>query len=148
MPLRQHAVELAARGDVELDEDLLQVVLGGTGADEQAFADLRVRQPVTGQFGDVSLLGRQLATGLDTALAGGLPGGPQLTPGPLGERLHAHRLQHLVGGAQLLAGVAPATLPAQPLPVEQVGTGELSPGTAEAVDRLAVQALGLRSVRH
>ena len=36
MPLRQDAVELAARGDVELGEDLAQVVLDGTGADEQA----------------------------------------------------------------------------------------------------------------
>ena len=46
--------------------------------------------------------------GLDGALAGGLAGGQQLAAGPLGERLDAHRLQQVVGGAQLLAGVQAA----------------------------------------
>ena len=50
----------------------------------------------------------------------------------------------LVGGAQLLARVDAAALAAQPLAVEQVGAGELGaqPRAAQALDRLAIQALG------
>ena len=42
---RQDALELAARGDVELGEDLAQVVLDRRRADEQPDADFRVREP-------------------------------------------------------------------------------------------------------
>src|SRR6185312_13495992 len=56
----QDAVELAARGDAELGEDLAQVVLDRVCADEQTGADLRIRQPLAGQPGDLRLLGRQL----------------------------------------------------------------------------------------
>ena len=38
------------------------------------------------------------------ALAGGLAGGKQLAAGPLGERRHPHRVQHVAGDAQLLYG--------------------------------------------
>ena len=56
----------------------------------------------------------------------------------------AHRRQHLVGGAQLLARVDAPVLAAQPLAVEQMGAGELhaDAGTAEAFDRLAVETVG------
>ena len=66
-------------------------------------ADLRVGQPVAGQLHDLSLLRGQLAEGL-RAIAGPLPGGRQLSSGPLGERLRAHRLQQMVGGAQQSPG--------------------------------------------
>ena len=72
------------------------------------------------------------------------PVASQLAPGPLGERLDAHRVQHVVGGAQLLARVNAAALAAQPLAVEQMGAGELhaDAGPAEVRDRLAVVPLG------
>jgi hypothetical protein len=41
----QDAVELAARGDAELGEDLVQVVLDGVGAEEQPGADLGFESP-------------------------------------------------------------------------------------------------------
>jgi hypothetical protein len=46
--------------------------------------------------------------------------------------------------AKLLAGVDPAALAAQPLAVEEMGAGELrtQPGTAQPLDRLAVQRVG------
>src|SRR5262245_51863120 len=44
----QDAAELTARADIELGEDLTQVILDRTRADEVAGADLRVRQPVPG----------------------------------------------------------------------------------------------------
>ena len=71
---------------------------------------------------------------LGGALAGGLAGGQQLAPGALGERLHADRVEHVVGGAQLLARVDASALAAQPLAVEQVRAGELrtQPGAARA----------------
>ena len=78
------------------------------------------------------------------ALADFLARGQELAPGPLGERLHAHRRQHLVGGPQLPARFNAAALAAQPLAVEQVTAGELhaDAGTAEAGDRLPVEAVG------
>jgi hypothetical protein len=45
--------------------------------------------------------GGQLLARVDGALPGGPAGGLQLAPGPLGERLDAHRLQQGVGGPQL-----------------------------------------------
>ncbi len=121
------------------------MVLDRARTEEQPGADLQVRQAVAGQPRDLALLGGQLAGGLYGAFAGGLAGGRQLTAGPLGERLHAHRVHQVAGGAQLLARVRAAALAAQPLPVEQVGAGELGAdaGTAQPDDRLAVQALGV-----
>jgi pyruvate/2-oxoglutarate dehydrogenase complex dihydrolipoamide dehydrogenase (E3) component len=54
---------------------------------------------------------------LDRALARPIPGGLELVPSPPGERGHAHRVQHLVGGPQLLAGIEPAVRAPQPLAV-------------------------------
>ena len=53
-------------------------------------------------------------------------------------------------GAQLLARVVAAALPAQPFPVQQMGAGQVDaePGPGEAGDRLAVQALGQLTVTH
>ena len=68
--------------------------------------------PVAGKPGDLGLLRGQLTAGLDGALAGGLAGGQQLAAGPLSERPDAHRLQHAVRGAQLLARVDTAALAA------------------------------------
>ena len=131
--------ELAARGDAELSEDLAQVVLDRAGADEQPGADLRVGQPLAGQPGDLGLLAGQLliASG-GGALAGGLASGPQLAPGPVGERVHPHGLEHVVGGAQLLARLHAAAPPTQPFPEKQMGAREFcaDAGLAEARDRL------------
>src|ERR1700739_4957250 len=78
---RQDAAKVAARGDVELGEDLAQVVLDGARRQEQPGADLGVREAVAGQLGDLGLLGSQLEHRGDAALAGGLAGGPQLAAG-------------------------------------------------------------------
>ena len=67
---------------------------------------------IAGQPGDLRLLSGQLDPGGDGALAGGLAGGLQLAAGPPGERLQAHFLQHAVRGAQLLARLTAAPLPA------------------------------------
>lgn len=74
------------------------------------------------------------------AFAGGLAGGRQLATGPPGERLHPHRIQHVVGGAQLLTRVGAAALAEQPLAIEQMGAGKLyaDAGLAQPRDRLPV----------
>jgi hypothetical protein len=60
----------------------------------------------------------------------------------------AHRGQHLIGGAKVLARIGPAVLAAQPFPVEQVGAGQLRAdlGAPEALDRFPVPALGRLAV--
>src|SRR5580704_4359348 len=134
----QDPIELAAGADAELGKDAPEVVLGGAGADEQPGADLGVGQPVPRQPGDLGLLGGQHRLGCRGAggrcgtLAGGLAGCQQLAAGPIGECRHAHLLQHLVGGAQLLPRVHAAALPAQPFPVQQAGAGQFGadPGPA------------------
>lgn len=49
-------MELAAGGDLQLLEHLGQVVLDGSGTDEQAGADLGVGKPLSGQPGNDGLL--------------------------------------------------------------------------------------------
>ncbi|HJZ04225.1 MAG TPA: hypothetical protein VJ305_26195 [Streptosporangiaceae bacterium] len=62
-------------------------------------------QPVPGRPGYLGFLRGQLGRGLDRSPAGGFPDGARFAPGPLGESVHPHCLQHLVCGAELLAGV-------------------------------------------
>src|SRR4029077_3322072 len=92
--------QVLARADAELPEHLAQVPLNGARADEQLGADLGVRAPVTGEAGDLRLLRCELVACLDRPRAHRLAGGNQLTPGPLGESVCAHRSEHVVGGAQ------------------------------------------------
>lgn len=98
------AVELAARRDPELGEDLAQVILDGASADVQATGNLGVRQPIAGQPGDLRLLSGEFASSIDPTLAGSLAGGAQLPPGSLGEGLHPIRLEHLDRDVQLVTG--------------------------------------------
>src|SRR5215469_1705090 len=55
--------------------------------------------------------GGELAARVGRAPADGLAGGQQLAAGPLGERLHADRVEHVVRGAQLRDGLPPAGSP-------------------------------------
>src|SRR6266568_8041533 len=140
----QDGVELVAGADVELGEDLVQVVLDRARAHEEVGSDLRVGQAITGQPGDLDLPGGELGWHTGRAFTYSLAGREQLARGSFGEAVSSHGGEHLVRGAQLLAGIDPPVLPAQPLPVEEVGAGERHPdaGAGEAVDPLAVLALG------
>ena len=140
---RQRLAQLTARADAELDEYLAQVPFDGTGRQEQLGGDLRVRQAVAGQPRDECFLRRELVRGLDGALVYGLAGGDQLPAGALGERLHANRLEHVVGRPQLRARIAGPALAAQPLPVQQVRAGQIRAelGAAEAASRTGDTAL-------
>ena len=104
----------------------------------------RVGGAVAGQAGDQRFLRGQGIGRLDGALPGVPAGRPQLDARPFGKRRGAEGVEELVRAAELIAGVTPAPLAAQPLAVEQVGAGQVHPqaGAAEAVDRLAVEVLG------
>ena len=120
------------------------MVLDRARADEQLGADLRVGEPIASEPRYLSLLSRELVACLIRSFARGLSGGCQLPAGALRERLRAHLAQHLVSGAQLLARLHPAALPAQPFAVDEVGAGELDAHAraAKAADRFAVEGVG------
>jgi hypothetical protein len=69
------------------------------------------------------LRGQPVAGRAGGTLGGLFPGGAQLGPRPVSEGLQAKFVEDVVGGAELLAGVAAAPLPAQPFSVHQVGAG-------------------------
>ena len=126
---------------VELAEDLAKVVVDRARADEEPSSDLGVRKAVGGESRDLGLLGCELAAGLDNAFAGRLAGHPQLAGCALGESLGAHRVEHLVRGAQLCACVQASPLAAQPLAGDARGRAPRAPGAAKPVDRLEVVGL-------
>src|SRR5262249_56857334 len=112
-------------------------------------ADLRVRAAGEREAGDVLLVRREVVARVVAALARRLAGGQQLVPGALGEAVGAGRLEQLARGAQVLAGIRPPALAAQPLAVQQVRAGELQAQARapEALDRVAVVALGVTEQR-
>ena len=142
--VRRGTPEFPAGSDPELGEDLAEMPLHRPGTDVQDRADLRVGVPLRSQPGDVGLLSGELTSGHPRALAHCLPGGQEFPAGPLGEPLDAHGDQCLVGGPQLGARVDAATLPPQPLAVEELCSGELDVdrGAGEPVDGLPVEPLG------
>ena len=70
------AAELVPGADVQLQEDFVQVVLDGSGADEQPRADIGVGEAVPCEPGDLCLLRCEDVAGLVDAPADGPPGGP------------------------------------------------------------------------
>jgi hypothetical protein len=76
--LGERCSQLPARADPELHEHLAQVPFDGAAAEEEARADLRVRQPITGEPRDLALLRSQIVARLGLALADCLAGGRQL----------------------------------------------------------------------
>jgi hypothetical protein len=91
--------------------------------DEQLGADLGVGEAVTGQMGDLGLLGGEDLAGVQGVLADGLAGGRELAPGALGERLGTDAAERVVGVAKLLPRVHAPVLPTQPFAVHQPGPG-------------------------
>src|SRR5262249_58931007 len=96
-------MKLAAGADAQLGEYLAWVPLDRARGQEQLGAELRAGVAVAGQPGDLLLLRREPVARRGAAPSYLLPRGDQLPAGALGERLHADRVQHVVGRAQLLA---------------------------------------------
>src|SRR6266487_2389918 len=138
-------VEVPAGGDAQFGEHLAEVPFNGAGADEQFRADPGVGASVSGQPDDVLLLLGELAVGVDLAFADLLAGGEQFPARALGEGFGADRVEQMVGGVQLVAGVEPPVLATEPFTVEQAGPGKLEPQrcATQPLDRLGVALLGL-----
>ena len=96
----------------ELREHVAQVPLDRARADEQLGADLRVRQALAGEPGDLLLLRREPPARARVAFARLLACRQQLAAGAIGECLHADLVEQMVGAAQLLARVDAPALPA------------------------------------
>jgi hypothetical protein len=126
----------------------VQVVLRGSGADEQLGADLRVRVALGSQPGDLRLLHGKGVARVHGALAHCLACRLELLAGPFGERRGPEPAEHVVGGPQMLARFRSPLLAAQPFAVHQVGAGEMDGDAAapEAVDRLPVEGVRRRAV--
>ena len=142
--MAQGLVEIAAGADVQLGEHLAQVPLHGAGPDEQLGADLLVGLPDPGQLGDFLLLRSQLGAGVLVPLAYLLAGRQELSPGPFGKRMGPHGRERVVREPQLVAGIDPPVLAAQPFAVAQPGAGQVRrhPGAAQPFERLAVLLFG------
>ena len=124
----QDASQLAAAADAELREHLAQVPLDRARAEEELRADLRVRQAVASEPGDLRLLrGQVVAASRPCACAPS-----RRWPAARGGRARRtprrpSRSNTSCAVAQLRAGVDPAVLPPQPLAVQELGAGQLDP---------------------
>src|SRR5437588_7932528 len=97
----QREAKLNACGDLELGEHLPQVVGDGVLAEKQPGTDLRVREPIAGQLGDLPLLRGQIIARLNRAPTHVLARRQQLTSGSLSECLHPDRREFVVRGTEL-----------------------------------------------
>src|SRR4051794_16602844 len=104
--VRQGLTQLSSGGDPQLREHLPQVVLDGSGTDEELAADLRVGVPLGTEPCDLCLLWRKRVPRLDSPFACRFTGRQQLPTGALGERFGAHAVEHVARGPELPTGVA------------------------------------------
>jgi hypothetical protein len=123
--------ELGAGGHPELAEHFAQVVFHGARTDEQLGGDLPVRLSSAHQGGDLGLLG----VGSFGVPISRLRACSPVAASPT--RAHSAKQRMLIASniptaAQLIAGLPPSALAAQPLAVEQVGPGELRNGPSPA----------------
>src|SRR4029453_4573312 len=101
--------KLPPGGDAELGEHLAQGPFHGACADEEVGADLRVRQAVTGQPGDLLLLWREPVSRVGAAVTNLATRSSQSSPGAVGEGRHADLGELAVRGTQLLARLGAST---------------------------------------
>jgi hypothetical protein len=121
----------------------VQVVLDSARTDEQLRADLLVRAPVAGQAGDLRLLRGEDVPVLLRAPGNLLAGSRELLARALGKGPRADSGERVMRVSELLARIDAPVLAAQPLPVQELGAGEVDDATAapEPLDRLAVEGL-------
>jgi hypothetical protein len=102
------------------------VELDGPRADEQLAGDLAVGHPLRDECCDLQLLrGQRGGVGGVVAAARGFPGGAQFLTCPLGPRPGADVVEDGKGGAQVRAGVDPATGATQVLAVGEPGASRI-----------------------
>src|SRR3954469_1021542 len=144
----QRAAQALAGADPKLRVHLAQVPLHRAGADVELRTDLRVGETVASEPRDLLFLGREVITGVVSALAHLLTGGEQLASRALGKSVRSHLGEEVIGLAELLAGVDPPVLTPQPLAIGEPGTREVRrrPRLPERLDSRAMQMLGRLTV--
>src|SRR3712207_5591333 len=95
----QSVAQLAARGDAELGEDVVEVRADGAVRHVELLADLAVGEPRGGHARDLQLLGRQLVYRAALARAARDTGAAQLVACTLGPRNGPEGVERLAGGA-------------------------------------------------
>src|SRR4051812_12645052 len=98
--------------------------LHGVGTEKEHGSDLRIREPVTGEPGDLRLLGGEVGLLLRLALASRFTGGLELAASPLGEGPGPDAAEDLVSCPQLPSGVHATVFTSQPFAVDQVSARE------------------------
>src|SRR5690242_20706715 len=117
---RQRSAELGARGDPELREDLVQVGADRPMRQEQALADLAVREPLGGELGDLQLLRGQLVARLGCPPPAPLPRCPQLASCLVAPWPASEGVEGVARGTQDHTGFHDVALPPEPLTVTQL----------------------------
>src|SRR6266571_704682 len=117
----QHLLQLIPRGDSELVERLVEVVLDRLGANEEPAPDVLIRVPIARHGGDLVLLPRKQVIGLDYTPPRTLAGREKLAAGALGKHPRAHAGKQLMRSSQVFARVEPPPLTAEPFAIQQSG---------------------------
>src|SRR6476619_6650277 len=89
----ERARQLAAPSDPELGEDPVQVGADRPMGQEESLSDLAVGHPLGGQLRDLGLLRRQTIAWLRRRTPAALPGGAELTVGPVGPPRRAQGIE-------------------------------------------------------
>src|SRR6266851_281701 len=111
---RQRVSQLRSDSDVEFGEDAIQVSADSTGREEQAFADLAVRQPIGRELSDLELLGGEAIAGVRCSATDCLARRSQLLSGALAPGRRAERIEQFDALTQRRPRVGATPLPAQP----------------------------------
>src|SRR5438445_12295696 len=98
-------MELCPRGDPELGEHLMEVVLHCARADDEPGADLGVRETVASQEGDLGLRRGELIERVGAPGANPFTCREKLALRTLGEGFGTHGCEQLVGCAERRASV-------------------------------------------
>src|SRR4051794_19243165 len=116
----QRNAELSARGDPELREHLVQVGADRPMRQEQALADLAVRETLGGELGDLQLLRGQLIARLGCPPPAPLAGCPQLASCLVAPWRASEGVKGVARGTQDHTRFHDVTLPPEPLTVTQL----------------------------
>src|SRR4051812_40777132 len=95
----------------QLGEDLVQMPFDSAWAEVEPSADLRVRQPLSRELRNVTLLPSQVVASLSPSRPDLVSDGHELNAGPLGESVHADIDEQSVRNPELCPRVFPSLLP-------------------------------------
>src|SRR5258708_7469901 len=113
-------MQLGARRDPQLREQAVEMGTDCAMREIEALANLAVGEALSGQLGNLHLLGREMVARIRGPGAPRLARGAQLQPRALSPRERADRIEDFDCGAQRRAGVSQAPVAAQPATIPQL----------------------------